>query len=117
MRVILIGSTLAWSPDGRRLASSGYDRRILIWDLETDQTIRTLSSDEERYRSGVVLLRRYLAGGSHNGTVRIWDVSTGETLYKYPGRIVGLQSLAWSPQGDQLALTEYNSIIILGELD
>lgn len=83
---------------------------------ETDQIVGTLAGGE----SLVTVVEwspcgRYLAGGSHTGTVHIWDVSSGEVLYTYPGQMLGLQTLAWSPQGDQLAMTEYNSIIILGE--
>ena len=65
----------------------------------------------------MVALRALSSWGSHSGTVQIWDVGTGGVLYTYPGRVLGLQAVAWSPQGDQLAITEYNSIIILGELD
>ena len=110
--------SLSWSPDGKHLASSSYDRTVVIWDLETDQMVRTLVGDENL----VTVLEwspcgRFLAGGSRSGTVRIWDVETGEILHTYPGRMLGLQSLAWSPKSDQLAITEYNSVIILGELD
>lgn len=110
--------SLAWSPEGKHLASSGYDRKILIWDLETDQIVRTLAGVGDL----VTVVEwspcgRYLAGGSHSGTIHIWDISTGEILYTYPGWMLGLQSLAWSPKGDQLAITMYNSIVILGKLE
>ena len=90
----------------------------MIWDLETDQIVRTLAGVGDL----VTVVEwspcgRYLAGGSHSGTIHIWDISTGEILYTYPGWMLGLQSLAWSPKGDQLAITMYNSIVILGKLE
>ena len=118
LRAYQLGSSCCLPPDGRYVASSGYDRKVFIWDLATNEIIRSLPADE--YVVTVVEWSpcgRYLAGGSHNGTVRIWDADTGDVLFMYPGREVGLQTVAWSPQGDRLAITEHNSVIILGELD
>lgn len=72
---------LAWSPDGRRLASAGDDGEVWMTDiteglqvlgpLRHAGTIRSLAFDHET---------RLLASGSSETTIQIWEVDTGRAL-------------------------------------
>ena len=42
---------VAFSPDGRRLASAGVDRRIRVWDTATGQPILALAGHEQEIRT------------------------------------------------------------------
>src|SRR5881275_2036970 len=72
-------NTVAWSPDGRRLASSSHDGTVKLWDLATGQEERSLQGHS-------VLVHRVvfspdgkrLASSSMDTTVKLWDVDTGE---------------------------------------
>jgi WD40 repeat protein len=66
--------TLSFSPDGRRLASAGYDAKVKVWDTETGQELLTLVG----HKSWIWKMHfspdgnRILACG-RDRTVRIWD--------------------------------------------
>ncbi len=67
-------TTLSFSPDGRRLASAGFDAKVKIWDTETGQELLTLSG----HKSWIWKMHfspdgnRILSCG-RDRTVRIWD--------------------------------------------
>jgi WD40 repeat protein/serine/threonine protein kinase len=106
-------STVAFSPDGRWLAS-GNASDLALWDTATGQ---------ERFRkeSGPLPIlslafspdgTRIVAGyGRFNfsdvtGYAKLWDATTGEEVIdKLPGHPGGVWSVAFSPDGRQVALS------------
>jgi WD40 repeat protein len=69
--------SVAWSPDGRRIASGGRDHLIKIWDADTGEDMLTLRGHE----NAVIQLAwspdgRKLASSDGNST-RIWDATKG----------------------------------------
>jgi WD40 repeat protein len=67
---------LAFSPDGRRLASAGVEQRIRIWDTESGLELLTLSGHEHVvWGLSFSPDGRRLASFSNDKTVRIWDAS------------------------------------------
>jgi WD40 repeat protein len=68
----------AFSPDGRSIASAGYDRTVRIWDGASGEKTRCLSGHDDpvdcvAFGPG----GRWVASGGRDRTVRLWDVETG----------------------------------------
>jgi len=109
LRRILRGHTnrlkrIAWSPDGRFLASGSYDRTIRIWDVARGECKAVLEGHEDDVNCVAWSPDgRFLASGSDDRTIRIWDVAHGECKAVLEGHEDNVNSVAWSPDGHKLA--------------
>ena len=90
---------IAFSPDGKRLASGSGDRTVRFWDLNTE----TPQITGEAHKNWVLCLAwspcgRYLASGSMDNTIQIWDGATGKPLGKpLVGHTKWITGLVWEP--------------------
>ncbi len=97
-------SSVAFSVDGRTLASGNFDGTVRLWDVATGKTVQTLNAHTRRVSSVAFSSDgRTLASGSYDTTVRLWDVNTGDTLKTLNGHIFPVKSVAFSPDGRYLA--------------
>jgi WD40 repeat protein/tRNA A-37 threonylcarbamoyl transferase component Bud32 len=97
-------SAVAYSPDGRRLASASADQTVKIWDAATGQEILSLKGHTGAV-NGVAFSPdgRRLASASNDQTVKVWDAATGQEYVTLKGHTRLVYGVAYSPDGRRLA--------------
>ena len=90
-------TAVAYSPDGRLLASSGFDTRVRLWDAATGEPLGRLEGHTERVRCVAFSPDgKWLASGGDDYQIRLWDVAARRERpsplsgHMAAGRVAGL---------------------------
>ena len=94
-------AALAWSPDGRRVASASYDSTVQVWNAATGSHVLTYSGHTWRVRAVAWSPDgASIASGGDDGTMQVWDAKDGSLRFKYEGHC---NAVAWSLDGSRIA--------------
>ncbi len=111
------GYAVEWSPDGRRIASGGYNGEVHVWKPEpfggySNAAIgsivicRTEEGDSKHTRVTAIAWTpdsRSLLVGKTDGDIVQWDAVTGEYLHVFKRHQDDVNALVYSPDGTHIA--------------
>jgi Tol biopolymer transport system component len=95
---------IAWSPDGRRIASCSKDKTVQVWDARDGHHIFTYTG----HTDGVIDVAwspdgKHLASAGADKTVQVWDATDGHHIFTYTGHTDWVFGVSWSPDGTRIA--------------
>lgn len=108
---------IAFSPDGRLLASTGRDSTLRLWSVPDGQSIHVLKGHtHDVYGLAISADNQWLASAGQDNTVRLWHLQSGQSLKTLRGYTGGIQSLSLSPDNQILASSRQDETIQLWRL-
>src|SRR5262249_46438061 len=100
---------VAFSPDGRRLASVSWDKTGKVWDAATGQDLLTLRGHTGSVTDVVFSPDgRLIATASWDETVRIWDAETGQKRRELRGEGGPVYKVAFHPADGHLLASAHH---------
>ena len=96
--------SVAWSPDGKRVATASLDGTAKVWDVGTGKDSLTFRGHKHFVNSVAWSPDgKQLATASYDETAKVWDAATGQEVMTLRGHRGWVNSVAWSPDGKRLA--------------
>jgi WD40 repeat protein/tRNA A-37 threonylcarbamoyl transferase component Bud32 len=96
-------TTIVFSPDGRRLVTTGCDSAVHVYDLTTRERVHRLEGHSAPVIAAVISPDgRLIASASDDTTIKLWDATTGAEIRTLRGHTRDVVSVAFSPDGKRL---------------
>jgi WD40 repeat protein/serine/threonine protein kinase len=96
-------TSITISPDGQRIATTGFDGAIRLLSVNTGRERHTLHGHSKAARSVAFSPDgQRLVSGSDDFTVKLWDVVSGQETQTFIGNLKAVSSIAFNPTNDNI---------------
>jgi WD40 repeat protein len=108
---------LAWAPDGKTLASSGFDKTIRLWDVDQGKERAMLKG-----HTSLVISLAYAANGnilataSIDGIIKVWDAKTSQLQITLKGHLKEVIAMAFSTDSKNLISLGKDGVVKIWDL-
>ncbi len=105
--------SVAWSADGKWIASGGVDQSVKVWHADTGKLHKTLAGATKTVaRVAIHPDNHRIAATCFDGVVRVWEVGTGQVVESFTFENPGIGNVVFSPDGQRLAASAPGAVKI-----
>src|SRR5579859_6902714 len=96
---------VAYSPDGKRLATSSLDKTARVWDAATGKLLLTVVDHTDGFNGIAFSPDGTRIATTSGNTAELWDAATGQLLFTFTGHTDSVLRVAFSPDSRHLVTT------------